>query len=340
MMSDSTLPPNLDVIRRQYATVISTFCEIANSYFYLGQQDKALHIMSIGVQLLEEENVAPRDQAKLLLCYGGLLTKSSFYIGRPMEEAFMFLTRARHIAESLQKTHLLADVLDKIGEAYFFRAHQVTAEESDYDTALAHFQQALKGYETTIDERGICDVLFHIGRSYQNRGEHEKALPFFKQAFELAERQQYLLKKAELLSHFGILALVKGDQETARKHAIDALTIREEIGARIELAFSHLTLAEVYHTQGDPGTALHHYQQSYELGEEMQVRNATSAVLMGMGYLCLDEGQLQQAQTYFDKAYAVAETIGLRTGMQEAHEGREELARLRQKTDEINDILQ
>ena len=200
-----------------------------------------------------------------------------------MEEAFMFLKCARHIAESLQKPQLPADVLDKIGEAYFFRAHQVTAEESDYDTALAHFQQALKGYETTIDERGICDVLFHIGKSYQNRGEHEKALPFFKQAFELAERQQYLLKKAELLSHFGILALVKGDQETARKHAIDALTIREEIGARIELAFSHLTLAEVYHTQDDPGTALHHYQQSYELGEDLRVEECDQCCPDGDG---------------------------------------------------------
>ncbi|MBA2393994.1 MAG: tetratricopeptide repeat protein, partial [Ktedonobacteraceae bacterium] len=322
-MSDSALPLDLDTIRKQYSTGISTLCEIANSSFYLGQQDKALHIMSVGIQLLEDEDVAPRDQAKLLLCYGGLLTKNSFYAGKPMEEAFTLLTRACHIAESLQETHLLANALDKIGEAYFFRGHQVTAEESDYDMALAHFQQALKRYETTPDERGICDVLFHIGRSYQNRGEHEKALPFFKQAFELAERQQYLLRKAELLSHFGILALVKGDQEMARQHAIDVLTIREEIGARIELAFSHLTLAEVYHTQGDLGTALHHYQQSYELGEQMQVRNAASAALMGMGYLCLDEGQLQQVQAYFDKAYAVAEAIGLRTGMQEAHEGRE-----------------
>lgn len=316
---------SLDDITGQYAAIVHALCLLADSYFFLGQREKALGLLREGVGLLRDKEVAPHDQAQLLLSYGKMISKVAFATGGSFAEAFTQLSTARMIAETLHDDVLVADTLNELGEAHFYRGHYLTWAEDDYNTAQACFQQSLGLYESTYNERGICTSLFNSGRSYQNAGQHGQAAPVFQSALGLAERSQYTQLQAELLVHLGILALVKGDQETARAQIVDALALRQEIGARCDLAYSHLALAEVCHSQGDLVTALVHYQQCYTLAEEMHQHNVICAVPMCLGYIHLDEKRLEQAREFFNEAYFLSSNTGLVGGIQEAFKGLVEL---------------
>ncbi len=315
-------------ISKQYTIAINALCEIAESYFYLGKLDEAIRVLGTGIHLIEANEVSPYDQARLLLQYGKMLTESTFHTNRSSEEALAVLFRAKQIAETIKDDRLMADVLDELGQAHFFRAHKLTAQEGDYDTALAYFQQAVTLREAIHDQRGLCASLVNVGRAYQNAGQNDKAEAYFVRAVALPEQQQDVVKKAEAIGHLGILAASKVDLDAARCLATEALAMREEIGARIDIAYSHLNVAEICHIQGDLSMALKHYQKGYTLAEETHVATIMIFTLIGMGYLHLDQEEIRQAQQCFEKAYAVAQSIGLKRGILEATEGLEEIAKL------------
>ena len=299
------------------ANVLDTLCEIAETYRISGRQEDAVTILSAGLPLLHE--VSPRHQATFLTTYGKQLTASMFQSKRTADEALSVLLRAKQIAESLNDQALLGDALYELGEMYSVRGHKTVGEETDYATALTYMQQALALREVAHDEKNMPQSLLSVGRMYQSIGQNEAARLYIERAITQAEQQQDKAIQAEATNHLALLTAGTDDIEIALQQARIALTIRESAGLKADIPYTYLTLAELYQAQGKNVEALATYQQCYTLAEEIH-SSATLFVLLGIGYIHLENNEIAEAMKHFEQALLQAEAIDLKTGIQEAKE--------------------
>ena len=304
-------------IATKYVLVMNALCEIAETYRITGQQEEAVAVLATTLPFLRE--LSPRHQATFLTEYGKQLTASAFKSKRTTEEALSVLQQAKQLAEPLQDSALLANTLYELGELYFVRGHKTTAEEYDYETSLSYFQQALALYEAVHDEKNMAQALLGVGRMYQNIGQNEAACLYVERALTTAEQQQNKAIQAEALNHLALLNAGVDDMETAIQQVKTSLAIRESVGLKAEIPYAYLTLAELYQTQGDNAEALATYQQCYARAEEVH-SSAIVFALLGIGYIHLDNNDIPQAIAQLKQALKQAETIDLKTGIQEARE--------------------
>ncbi len=320
-MSIST--PSRETITIGFTQVIDVLCDIADMYRMLGKQEDAVALLKTGLSLPGDETALP-TQTKLLTNYGKQLTTSMLRTSRTAEETLSVLANAREIAESLQDESLLASVLYELGETYFVRGHKTTGEDSDYDTALAYFQQALALREALQDEKSMPQSLLGVGRMYQNIGQNEAAQLYIERALQSAEQQQDRAIQGEATNHIAILKAGQDDIEGAIQLVRVAITIREQAGLAAEVPYSYLTLAELYMANGKSKEAFNTYQQCYALAEQVQATQVTVTVLLGIGYVYLEDGEATRAIEQFKRAETLAKSIGHKAGMQEAQEALEE----------------
>ncbi len=313
-----------ETITTGFTQVVDILCDIADTYRMLGRQEDAVTLLKTGLSLPGDET-ALSAQAKLLTNYGKQLTASMFRTSRTADEALSVLTHAREIAESLQDELLLASVLYELGEIYFVRGHKTTGEDSDYDTSLAYFQQALAIREALHDEKNMPQSLLSVGRMYQNIGQNEAAQLYIERALQSAEQQQDRAIQGEATNHIAILKAGQDDLEDAIQLVKVSIAIREQAGLAAEVPYSYLSLGELYQANGMSKEALTTYQQCYTLAEQVQATQVTTIVLLGIGYVYLEDGKAEQAVEQFQRAKTLSESIGLKTGIQEAQEALEEV---------------
>ncbi len=297
--------------------VLDTLCEIAETYRVSSRQEDAVNVLAAGIPLLHE--VSPRHQAMFLTAYGKQLTISMFQSKRTADEVLSVLLRAKQLVEPLNDQALLADILYELGEMYCIRGHKTEGQETDYDTALTYMRQALDLYEAVQNEKRMPQSLLGVGRMYQNIGQNEAAQLYIERAIGLAEQQQDKAIQAEATNHLALLTAGIDDIETALQQAKVALTIRESAGLKADIPYTYLTLAELYQAQGKNEEALVAYQQCYTLAEEIH-STATIFVLLGVGYIHLENNEIAEAIDHFKQALLRAEAIDLKTGIQEAQE--------------------
>ncbi|BCL79704.1 tetratricopeptide repeat protein [Ktedonobacteria bacterium brp13] len=324
MQSFST---SFDTMVEQYTTLLQTLCDISESYYYLGRLDDAIKLLKIGEQLLEAKEVTRHDQLKLLLQSGKILISSIFYRNRDAEEAFATVTRAKQLAAFIVDEHGEADALDLLGFAYYYK--QLMTKEGESSTPLAYCQQALERREVLGDQRGMSESSFHIGLIYENgdQSDLDQARIYYTKAYQIAREHGYKLEQSYAVRHLGgLLDAMQGDLEQARQCFEESLVLRQEIGFKIALPFSHLAVGEICTKQNELTVAATHYQQAEVLARELEQPVACILSQLSLGELYLAQQQCSQALECIEQAYRVAKEYHLTNWMSEATARREAIS--------------
>lgn len=149
--------------------------------------------------------------------------------------------------------------IDKYKELYrcYNNLGSITIELKEYDRALTYYNEAL-GYLKKINEKNSLQEVIqnNIGVVYQEEGEHEKAIPYFKQVLKndsllyidsnlyakslnnLAYSLFHINKNSDLLNLFN-----------------KSIQIQDSIGDISGLSRSHYNLAEYYLSRKDTANA-------------------------------------------------------------------------------------
>jgi tetratricopeptide (TPR) repeat protein len=168
---------------------------------------------------------------------------------------------------------------DKVlsGELYCDLAELATAS-GDANTASARL---LRGLDVLQGERAeeampvLSRILSGLGRAQLELGNLERAVSFFSQALDIAEKIDERPQAAGLLGNIGGIYARRGEVANARAFTERALTLAEEIGDRLAVA-----------------------RQSYNLGT-----------------IQLLDKKLDEARSLFGRAYEAARRVGWREGM-------------------------
>jgi tetratricopeptide (TPR) repeat protein len=318
---------SLEAMTERYTTLLQTLCDISESYYYLGRLDDAIKLLKIGEQLLKAKEVTRHDQLKFLLQSGKILTSSIFYRNRDAEEALATLAHAKQLAAFVRNEQGEADALDLLGFAYYYK--QLMTKEGESSTALAYCQQALERREVLGDQRGISESSFHVGLIYENgdQPDLDQARIYYTRAYQIARQHGYKLEQSYAVRHLGgLLAEMQGDLKQAQQYFEESLALREEIGFKITLPFSHLAVGEICAKRNELTVAARHYQRAEILAREMEQPVARILSQLSLGEIYLAQQQRPQALECIEQAYSVAKEHHLADWMSEATARREAIS--------------
>ena len=292
-----------------YATAIRSLCTIAESHYYAGNTAEALRVLQAGRSLIEAKEVRSQDRIEMLLRSGKILIDNSFFSNSEFDEIISPVLQAQELAESEHDEQSIATVLSLLGQAHYYK--QLGTGERNFDEARAYLQQALELYETLQDTRGMSEAFFYIGLTYEQQHLAEQAQEYYQKAYHIAVEAQHPLERSYAARHVSSIFFELGDLEQALTYALESLSLREELGYKRYLPFSHLLVGDVYMAKKQHADALPHYHKAYELAMELDLKNGIAFSLLSIGDVYLANGEKTQARVYYEQADDIARELGI-----------------------------
>src|SRR5215212_10171616 len=297
----------------QYTAVLKGLTTLAESYFYDGRIEDAVHVLTCAQQLADASDVRPHDLAALLICAGSIYSWRGSLITGDYDLPLSLLHRAEQLAGVTHDHLLLARALDMLGSAYYKQA--MTLAEADFERPLSYFQHALLLRETAHDQRGICESLFHVGLITERKRQYDAALRAFDTVYTTAKHHHYHGAVAEAARHLGFAHLRTGAFDQALACFQEARLLLEETGQHIFLPFAELSVGEVFAMQQQWEQAEQHYHIAYALAQTMQIKRASVQIAYSLGEVCEAQNKTDEAYAYYETAYDLATAIQFKLGM-------------------------
>ncbi|MFI7599204.1 tetratricopeptide repeat protein [Actinoplanes sp. NPDC049681] len=127
---------------------------------------------------------------------------------------------------------LEAAALDRLGMLAHFRALERDLAHADAETEQRLFEEALSIRREIGDAAGTAESLFGLGLVHQVlRGDWDTAMPYYREALELAEKHGDLLLRSEVHRHIGFYHTTSDLQsDLALHHLKISHDLRAELG--------------------------------------------------------------------------------------------------------------
>ncbi|WP_225845028.1 BTAD domain-containing putative transcriptional regulator [Streptomyces sp. HPF1205] len=177
---------------------------------------------------------------------------------------------------------------------------------ADAETARRECETSLEGFRRQGERWGMITCLGVLADLADYQGDLRRAVALLGQAQVLAEELDSALDMADLLCNRAARSLRAGDHAAATAFCERAVELSRRAGAPETLAMAHLGLAEAARLRGDLAAAR-------ELGEQALAEcpvgwfssNGTRlSVLLGLGRICVAEGDAAGARRCFGEAVA------------------------------------
>jgi tetratricopeptide (TPR) repeat protein len=195
-------------------------------------------------------------EARLLLRRGEIRTDETRHRGGDRAPVLADLTAAHRLAEATGDPRLIADSVDALGLAAFYRWFE-TQDAGDLAAADARFRAALALRAPRGDSAELASSHFHIGLVHQMRGELGAAQGAFDRAYAIATRVDDPAQRSYAARHLAYLAELRHDLATAEQRYAESLALREQLGFGPGVPAAQVALAELrYQRDGDAPRAL------------------------------------------------------------------------------------
>ena len=197
-----------------------------------------------------------------------------------------------------------ADTLHSIALAYHSVAVADRAQ-SDLQSALDYFRQALAVWETEGSLYGQGFVQNQIGATLRDRRNPEEALPFYEKALQLYTRAGDEWGVAWIENNTGFAYALLGRHRVALEHYHRALPTWRSLGARNMEANTLLNIGGSLERLGDPSQSFVSYEEAMRLLQEDGSRARLAAAYNNIGSIRHGFGDLSGALEDYNRALAL-----------------------------------
>lgn len=290
---------------------------------FAGRTTAAIELLQ-AVRHQSGASTSPALQARLALEEGSIRSLENFQGAGSFDETYAVLAEGEALAAATNDPQLLAAAKDALGMA---RYYQALAARGDFTPASDALAAALTAREAGGDNRALAESVFHVGLVYQNTGNWELARQYYERAVALAEAGEHALELSYAVRHLGMYYQTQaGDLEAARDCYQRSLELREQIGFRIFLPFSHLALGELLVELGELDAAERHFMSAYEIASDIASASQTIFALLLLGELHEQRGATELARDYYERALRAADEADFERGRARAIANLEGLA--------------
>jgi CHAT domain-containing protein/tetratricopeptide (TPR) repeat protein len=193
--------------------------------------------------------------------------------------------------------------LNSLARAFYY--------QTQYDLALARYQQVFRLAEATGDRFFEAAALINMGMVYNELANYERALALTLQSLvifrELGDRRG----EATALYEIGNSALQLGRWSVAQEHLAEAVTLAELLGQTARLSDIFWAQGLLHHLAGDDVESEASYTRALALSQapERNDLKRVNAILWYLGFLYHTQGRSDEAFAAYEQALALSQRL-------------------------------
>jgi len=168
--------------------------------------------------------------------------------------------------------------------------------------------------ESSISDSLRLTTLLTLSKEYQYK-DIPKAEKFSKQAFSLAEKNNWAWGKSKAYSQEAFLATISGDYTKAMKYDNENLQVVMEQGDSVAIAESLNFLGNDYSDIGKFDEAYYYFTQSYRVARAIKDSLKMTVAIFNIGTVLNELGQYDLALQHFGVSSRISEMIGDEDGL-------------------------
>jgi transcriptional regulator with GAF, ATPase, and Fis domain/uncharacterized protein HemY len=243
------------------------------------------------------------DEAEIIKCYNKIAR--IFFIKSEFEKAIEYLSEAKELSEKIGDFRMSAVASSNLGRIYTLTGKWEKAEEN--------LLVSLKFNETKNDELNLCRSRLSLGFVCCLKREFQKAHEYLTEAFELAQRNDYLRELAIYHEYAGQLAHEQDDDKSAQIHYTKGIQIGEMAAPEGDINNqTYRLLAELQVAKKEYEQALISCQKSLEVSKSLGEKIEEGAVYRVLGQIHSAKKDKELALEYFNKSISFLQQIGAR----------------------------
>ncbi len=153
-------------------------------------------------------------------------------------------------------------------------------------------------------------IVFLKGLVYQNKSDADRALEHLEHSLALREEIGAKLEIAKCLIFIALVYLNKGELDRALKYAERGLALAKESNNKFPIAFSLNIVAVLYSNKGEIDRSIILYEQSLAIFKELNNKTLIANVLNDVGGLYIKKGELDRALECLEQSLALHQEVG------------------------------
>lgn len=240
-------------------------------------------------------SVFPRDSNYV----NSLNTKATEYLKTNPSVSRVICNHVIDVAQKIRYTKGYARALTVMGNAYWY--------EGVYEFAQNYYLLAARQYQSINDSIGLGQTYNNIGEVYKKLDENQKALQYLLRSAELKKRDT--ATHAITLYNIGELYIRLNNLESARKYIDDSYEIAVRTNNKKVIAFDYWSLAAMELKENDRKQAIAYYQDAEKIWKELKETRSLIQTYQDIAEVYLHDKNYAAAETYLDKAIALAREI-------------------------------
>ncbi|HZM34529.1 MAG TPA: adenylate/guanylate cyclase domain-containing protein [Burkholderiales bacterium] len=267
-----------------------------------GERERGLACFREGLALLETAG-EPIERAQLYQEMGRLAFRSGDNPGA-VQWAERALAEAEAASPGAAAAGVVIQALNTLGVAL--------ARLARNEEAVGHIERAVR---IALDN----GLLQAACRSYANLGvlyaslDPSRAIETCLTGLETAKKVGDLGFQSRLYANLAVAycALTDRCDADGLRAAEAAIALDRKLGQLDHLAVPLIVLGQIHQCHGDPEKAFGYYREALSLAEEIREPQLLFPCYDGLATLCLDNGEMAEAERYLVKAAEVSERAGL-----------------------------
>ncbi len=215
--------------------IAASYNNIGVFYKNHGVVDKAMNYHLQSMQLNKEINNA-KGYAYSLNNIGTIYSMK----GQP-KKALEYFLQSYWLLDSLKDQKNMVGALNNLGNTYL--------EMGEDYRAIGFYKKAIKIFDKI--EHSEFDPYANIGNAYLRRGEYERAKKYYELSLETSIKRKDIVGQAFAYHNLSTLLIDQSKNKEALKLELKALSNAQNVINKPLLKDIHLTLANLYYSQGD-----------------------------------------------------------------------------------------
>ena len=204
----------------------------------------------------------------------------------------------------------------------------VSMRRGDYVKALEYYHQNLENAQKHNNLENMILTYNNLGIAYYDWKKYDEALKSYHNALKVLDQKGEEDRKGSVYNNIGEIYRDKGDLARAREYFEKSLKINRKYGKNRSILISISSLGEVYYHQGEYQKALENFKEALEISKKIPDDFNGSLMYIKTGKALNKLGKLHEARNYLLKGVEMARKLRAKKILLEGYEALMENARL------------
>ena len=209
------------------------------------------------------------------------------------DKAIEYQQKALEVSQELKSKLWVAHSQNGLGNLY--------VKQGEIAKALVYYSKALKFYSKAKNKIDLASCWLNIANVYLRKGEVQ-ANDNIARGLKVFKKFKYKVGLSQVYQKFSRSYQLKGDYDKALEYSFKSLKIAEELGHSGRILTDIYSIGRLYFGKGNISIARKYYHKGYKMAEKLGSRSHISNYLRKIGLTYKAEGNYIKAMQYYQKA--------------------------------------